>query len=57
MKIIAYPDNVSFGIVNMEECFIEHCEYIRQYKDQAFSQNWFTAKSLLMSILSHGQDA
>ena len=49
-------NNLSFGIGNMEECSIEHCEYIRQYEDQAFSLDWFTAKYLLMSILSHGQD-
>ena len=49
-------DNISFGIDDMEKRFIEYCEYIRQYEDEALSQDWVTAKSLFMSILSYGQD-
>ena len=49
-------DNIKFGIDDMEERFIEYCEYIRQYEDEALPQDWVTAKSLFMSILSYGQD-
>ena len=48
--------NISFRIDDMEERFVEYCEYIRQYEDQALPQDWVTAKSLFMSILSYGQD-
>ena len=42
-------DNISFGIDDMEERFVEYCKYIRQYEDQVLPQNWFTAK------LGHGK--
>ena len=48
--------NISFGIDDMEELFVEYCEYIRQYEDQALPQYWVTAKSLFMSVLLYGQD-
>ena len=49
-------DNISFGIYNMEESFMEYCEYIDQYEDQTLPQDLVTAKSLIISIPSYGQD-
>ena len=48
--------NISFGIDDMEELFVEYCKYIRQYEDQALPQYWVTAKVLFMSVLLYGQD-
>ena len=48
--------NISFGIDDMEERFVEYCEYISQYEDLALPQNWVTTKSLFMSVLLYAQD-
>ena len=48
--------NISFGIDDMEERFLEYCEYISQYEHLALPQNWVTAKCLFLSFLSYGQD-
>ena len=48
-------DNISFGINDIVERFVEYCEYIRQYENQALPQDWVTGESLFISLLTYGQ--